>query len=133
MCLSVHQFSLKVVGQSYIPHLRLDCKTVGFFLKIVLEESKRSVSSVRASRAGSARASHARRACVASLPSLALYFKILFNCSCVVCSTLLAEAFPFCFSALYCHSLRGFGCSRFILVVSVPRKRPLQTAVWDSC
>ena len=48
-------------------------------------------------------------------------------------TTLLAEAFPLCFSALYCHSLRGFGCSRFILVVSVPRKRPLQTAVWDSC
>ena len=44
--------------------------------------------------------------------------------------TLLAEAFPLCFSALYCHSL---GCSRFVLVVSVPRKRPLQTAVWDSC
>ena len=38
--------------------------------------------------------------------------------------TLLAEAFP-CF--------RCFGCSRFVLVVSVPRKRPLQTAVWDSC
>ena len=37
--------------------------------------------------------------------------------------TLLAEAFPLCFSALYCHSLRGFGCSRFVLVVSVPRKR----------
>ena len=36
--------------------------------------------------------------------------------------TLLAEAFPLCFSALYCHSLRGFGCSRFVLVVSVPRK-----------
>ena len=48
-------------------------------------------------------------------------------------NTLLAEAFPLCFSALYCHSLRGFGCSRFVLVVSVPRKRPLQTAVWDSC
>ena len=47
--------------------------------------------------------------------------------------TLLAEAFPLCFSALYCHSLRGFGCSRFVLVVSVPRKIPLQTAVWDSC
>ena len=47
-------------------------------------------------------------------------------------STLLAEAFPLCFSALYCHSLRGFGWSRFVLVVSVPRKRPLQTAVWDS-
>ena len=46
--------------------------------------------------------------------------------------TLLAEAFPLCFSALYCHSLRSFGCSRFVLVVSVPRKRPLQTAVWDS-
>ena len=45
--------------------------------------------------------------------------------------TLLAEAFPLCFSALYCHSLRCFGCSRFVLVVSVPRKRPLQTAVWD--
>ena len=40
--------------------------------------------------------------------------------------TLLAEAFPLCFSALYCHSLRGFGRSRFGLVVSVPRKRPLQ-------
>ena len=26
-----------------------------------------------------------------------------------------------CFSALYCHSLRGFGCSRFVLAVSVPR------------
>ena len=24
-----------------------------------------------------------------------------------------------CFSALYCHSLCGFGCSRFVLVVSV--------------
>ena len=48
-------------------------------------------------------------------------------------STLLAEAFPLSFSALYCHSLCGFGCSRFVLVVSVPRKRPLQTAVWDSC
>ena len=47
--------------------------------------------------------------------------------------TLLAEAFPLSFSALYCHSLRCFGCSRFVLVVSVPRKRPLQTAVWDSC
>ena len=47
--------------------------------------------------------------------------------------TLLAEAIPLCFSALYYHSLRGFGCSRFVLVVSVPRKRPLQTAVWDSC
>ena len=35
--------------------------------------------------------------------------------------TLLAEAFPLCFLALYCHSLRGFGCSRFVLVVSVPR------------
>ena len=44
-------------------------------------------------------------------------------------ATLLAEAFPLCFSALYCHSLRGFGCSRFVLVVSVPRKRPLQAAV----
>ena len=86
MCLSVHQFSLKVVGQSYIPHLRQDCKTVGFFLKIVFEESKRSVNSVRASRAGSARASYARRACVASLPSLVFHFKLLFNCSCVVCS-----------------------------------------------
>ena len=32
--------------------------------------------------------------------------------------TLLAEAFPLCFSALYCHSLRGFGCSRFVLAVS---------------
>ena len=32
-------------------------------------------------------------------------------------STLLAEAFPLCFSALYCHSLHGFGCSRFVLVV----------------
>ena len=42
--------------------------------------------------------------------------------------TLLAEAFPLCFSVLYCHCLRGFGCSRFVLVVSVPRKRPLQTA-----
>ena len=31
--------------------------------------------------------------------------------------TLLAEAFPLCLSALYCHSLRGFGCSRFVLVV----------------
>ena len=31
-------------------------------------------------------------------------------------STLLAEAFPLCFSALYCHSLRGFGCSRFVLL-----------------
>ena len=31
-----------------------------------------------------------------------------------------AEAFPLCFSALYCLSLRGFGCSRFVLVVSVP-------------
>ena len=30
-----------------------------------------------------------------------------------------------CFSALYCHSLRGFGCSRFVLVVSVPRKREI--------
>ena len=48
-------------------------------------------------------------------------------------STLLAETFPLCFPALYCHSLCGFGCSRFVLVVSVPRKRPLQTAVWDSC
>ena len=38
--------------------------------------------------------------------------------------TLLAEAFPLCFSALYCHSLRCFGCLRFVLVVSVPRKRP---------
>ena len=47
--------------------------------------------------------------------------------------TLLAEAFPLCFSALYCHSLRGFGCSRFVLVVSVPRKRPLPTAACDSC
>ena len=37
--------------------------------------------------------------------------------------TLLAEAFPLCFSALYYHSLCGFGCSRFVLVVSVPRKR----------
>ena len=37
--------------------------------------------------------------------------------------TLLAEAFPLCFSALYCHSLRGFGCSRFVLVVSFPRHR----------
>ena len=46
--------------------------------------------------------------------------------------TLLAEAFPLCFSALYCYSLRGFGCSRFVLFVSGPRKRPLQTAVWDS-
>ena len=36
--------------------------------------------------------------------------------------TLLAEAFPLCFSALYCHSLRCFGCSRFVLVVPVPRK-----------
>ena len=27
-----------------------------------------------------------------------------------------------CFSALYCHSLCGFGCSRFVLVVSMPRK-----------
>ena len=27
-----------------------------------------------------------------------------------------------CFSALYCHSLHSFGCSRFVLVVSVPRK-----------
>ena len=48
-------------------------------------------------------------------------------------STLLAEAFPLCFSAMYCHSLRGFGCSRFVLVVSVPRKRPLPTAACDSC
>ena len=31
--------------------------------------------------------------------------------------TLLAEAFPLCFSALYCHSLCGFGCPRFVLVV----------------
>ena len=31
--------------------------------------------------------------------------------------TLLAEAFPLCLSALYCHSPRGFGCSRFVLVV----------------
>ena len=38
-------------------------------------------------------------------------------------TTLLAEAFPLCFSALYCHSFRGFGCSRFVLVVSVPRKK----------
>ena len=37
---------------------------------------------------------------------------------------LLAEAFPLCFSALYCHSLRGFGCSRFVLVVSVQREQP---------
>ena len=35
--------------------------------------------------------------------------------------TLLAEAFPSCFSALYCHSLRGFGCSRF-------QKQPKQNA-----
>ena len=48
-------------------------------------------------------------------------------------STLLAEAFPLCFSALYCHSLRGFGCSRFVLVVNQPRKRPLPTAACDSC
>ena len=34
----------------------------------------------------------------------------------VFVSTLLAEAFPLCLSALYCHSLRGFGCSRFVLV-----------------
>ena len=27
----------------------------------------------------------------------------------------------------------SFGCSRFVLVVSVPRKRPLQKTVWDSC
>ena len=47
--------------------------------------------------------------------------------------TLLAEAFPLCFSALYCHSLRGFGCSRFVLVVNQPRKRPLPTAACDSC
>ena len=57
----------------------------------------------------------------------------LFDYCCVVWDgTLLAEAFSLCFSALYCHSLRGFGCSRFVLVVSVPRKRPLQTADWDS-
>ena len=61
------------------------------------------------------------------------YGKFIFVVSVCVFSTLLAEAFPSCFSALYCHSLRGFGCSRFVLVVSVPRKRPLQTAVWDSC
>ena len=36
--------------------------------------------------------------------------------------TLLAEAFPLCFSALYCYSLRCFGCLRFVLVVSVARK-----------
>ena len=36
-----------------------------------------------------------------------------------VIDTLLAEAFPLCFSALYCHSLRCFGSSRFVLVVSV--------------
>ena len=48
-------------------------------------------------------------------------------------STLLAEAFPLCFSALYCHSLRGIGCSRFVLVVNQPRKRPLPTAACDSC
>ena len=48
-------------------------------------------------------------------------------------ATLLAEAFLLCFSALYCHSLRGFGCSRFVLVVSVTRKRPLPTAACDSC
>ena len=45
-----------------------------------------------------------------SLPNAKLSRKCL--------STLLAEAFPLCFSALYCHSLRGFGCSRFVLVVS---------------
>ena len=48
-------------------------------------------------------------------------------------ATLLAEAFPLCFSALYCHSLRGFGCSRFVLVVNQQRKRPLPTAACDSC
>ena len=36
--------------------------------------------------------------------------------------TLLAEAFPLCFLALYCHSLRSFGCSCFVLVVSVEEK-----------
>ena len=58
-------------------------------------------------------------------------FHLLVNSS--LLRTLLVEAFPLCFSALYCHSLRSFGCSRFVLVVSVPRKRTLQTAVWDSC
>ena len=62
----------------------LDCKTVGFFLKI----SKAVKRGVRVLRARSARASHARGACEArekSLPSLALCFSLipdlLFDCS----------------------------------------------------
>ena len=64
-----------------------------------------------------------------SLKLLSVQEEVLF----CMAFTLLAEAFPLCFSALYCHSLRGFGCSRFVLVVSVPRKRPLPTAACDSC
>ena len=62
--------------------------------------------------------------CYAGLPDYGMR-----NTLSIVCTrTLLAEAFPLSFSALYCHSLCGFGRSRFVLVVSVPRKRPLQTA-----
>ena len=53
------------------------------------------------------------------------------NWECNQAITLLAEAFPLCFSALYCHSLRGFGCLRFVLVVSVfssAQKQPKQNA-----
>ena len=47
--------------------------------------------------------------------------------------TLLAEAFPLCFSALYCHSLRGFGCSRFVLVETTKTKReqPKERREWQ--
>ena len=50
--------------------ISLDCKTVGFFLKISLEWCK---ASVRTSRMLHVRASHAKRAC--ALPSLALCFQ----------------------------------------------------------
>ena len=60
--------------------VKLDCKTVGFFLKISKEIGKRGARVLRARRA---RVLHARRTCeareknvfLASLPSLALCFE----------------------------------------------------------
>ena len=53
--------------------LKIDCKTVGFFFSKSVK--KLATRGVRVLCARSARASHSRRACEASLPSLAICFQ----------------------------------------------------------
>ena len=72
--LSIQNRNLTKKKRNATSLLKIDCKTVGFFF--FSKSVKKSVTrGIRVLCARSARASHSRRACEASLPSLAICFQ----------------------------------------------------------